>query len=313
MASLIDWHSHHAAPELAELCQELGVRKPGVDPYDTADFDERRRALDEVGIDLQLICQTATAGDALPVADAMSLVRASNDAIADRISMHPDRFTGAVTISVRDVEGSGAELDRMAPRGFRAVLMYPQVNGEFLADRPECDPIFAKIAGLGLPIFMHGGGNLGADESMRHLEDEGAGVAASVFADAAVTECAMRLIAAGIFDRYPSIRVVVRSGGGGLPLLLKKMSWLHKGNGEARKYSELFVEHFLVDCASVNARTIQFFIDALGERCVVFGSDYCGGLGPLSRGVAAVNEHPNPPYVRAVTVTERNSRELLHV
>lgn len=310
MASLIDWHSHHTAPELVEACQSLGVRKPSVDPYDTTDFDERRRTLDEAGIELQLVCQGAgSGGDTLPATQAMSLVRASNDAIASRVALHPDRFIGGITISFKDVEGSVAEIERMAAQGFRAVLMYPQVNGEFLADRPESDSVFAKIAELGLPIFMHGGGNRGADESMRHLEDEGAGVAASVYADAAVTECAMRLIAAGTFDRYPSIRIVVRSGGGGLPLLLKKMSWLHKEPGGARKYSELFVEHFLVDCASVNAKTIQFFIDALGERCVVFGSDFGGGLGPLTRGIAAVNEHPNPTYVR--TVTERNSRELL--
>lgn len=312
MASLIDWHSHHTAPELVEACQALGVRKPGIDPYDTTDFDERRRALDEAGIELQLICQGAGSGsDTLPPAQTMLLVRTSNDAIASRMALHPDRFIGGITVSFKDVPGSVAEIDRLAGQGFRAVLMYPQVNGEFLADRPESEPIFAKIAEHGLPIFMHGGGTRGADDSMRHLEDEGAGVAASVYADAAVTECAMRMIAAGIFDRYPSIRVVVRSGGGGLPLLLKKMSWLHKEADGARKYSEVFVEHFLVDCASVNAKTLQFFIDSLGERCVVFGSDYCGGLGPLTRGTAAVDEHPNPSYVR--TVTERNSRELLHV
>lgn len=312
MPALIDWHSHHTAPELGEAYQKLGLGAPGVDPEDGTDFRARRAALDEAGVDLQLVSQSARGGtDALSVENEMALLRISNDAIADRISTDPSRFIGSIAVSFRDVAGSIAEIERVRQRGFRAVLMYPQVGGAFLADRPESRPLFAHIAALGLPIFMHGGGTRGAGPDMAHLEDEGAGVAASIYADAAVTECVVRLIAAGTFDRHPDLRIVVRSAGGGLPLLLKKMSWRHKGPEESVKYSEIFLEHFRIDCASVNARTLQFFLDTLGERSVVFGSDYCGGLGPLSRALPVINDLAQPDHARAIL--NRNSRELLKV
>jgi len=50
-------------------------------------------------------------------------------------------------------------------------------------------------------------------------------------------------------------------------------------------------------------------IDTLGEERVVFGSDYCGGLGPLKKAFAAIEAQPNPANFRAFT--ERNSRPLL--
>jgi len=47
----------------------------------------------------------------------------------------------------------------------------------------------------------------------------------------------------------------------------------------------------------------------MGEDRVVFGSDYCGGLGPLEKAVAVVTDQPDPAHVQALT--ERNSRRLL--
>jgi predicted TIM-barrel fold metal-dependent hydrolase len=52
-------------------------------------------------------------------------------------------------------------------------------------------------------------------------------------------------------------------------------------------------------------------IDTLGEENIVFGSDYCGGLGPLTKCFNAVAAQSNPEHVKSFT--ERNSRRLLHL
>ena len=49
----------------------------------------------------------------------------------------------------------------------------------------------------------------------------------------------------------------------------------------------------------------------MGEKNMVFGSDYCGGLGPLAKGLAAISAQQNPERVK--NFMERNSRELLHI
>jgi aminocarboxymuconate-semialdehyde decarboxylase len=306
--SLIDWHAHHTPPEVAERIGHLGGRAPRPDPYDSPDFGRRVSELDAAGIELQLVSQGAGLNaDGLDVEDGMEIVRASNDAIADRVSSHPDRLAGTIAICWKDPVASSVEIERMAQRGFRAVLMYARGD---MADRPEAEPIFAKIDELGLPIFLHGGGaGPRRDGGLEHLEDDGQGVIVSALADAAVSECVVRMIAAGIFDRHPSLQIVIRSSGGGVPLLLSKLWWKHKGPGGEQRYSEVLLDHFLVDCASANPRTLQFLIDTMGEDRVVFGSDYCGGLGPLEKALPVIDEQPDPAGVRALT--ERNSRRLL--
>jgi aminocarboxymuconate-semialdehyde decarboxylase len=119
------------------------------------------------------------------------------------------------------------------------------------------------------------------------------------------------MIAGGVFDRYPALKIVIRSSGGGLPLLLHRFFWTHKGPRGEQRYSEILLEHFLIDCASSDARTLSFLIDTLGEERIVFGSDYCGGLGPLKKGFAAIEQQPNPQHIKSFT--EKNSRKLLHL
>jgi 2,3-dihydroxybenzoate decarboxylase len=130
-------------------------------------------------------------------------------------------------------------------------------------------------------------------------------------ADAAVSDCVVRMIAAGLFDRYPDMQVVIRSSGGGVPLLISKLWWKHKGPQGEQRYSDILRQHFSVDCASASPRTFQFLLDTMGEGRVVFGSDYCGGLGPLKKALPVLDEQPDPSRVRSIT--EKNSRALLHL
>ncbi|MFQ5872974.1 MAG: amidohydrolase family protein [Dehalococcoidia bacterium] len=309
MAMLIDWHAHHTPPEVVEEFTKLTGSAPRIDKYDSLDFSQRIREMDAARVDIQLVCQGAgICADRLPVDRAMEMVRKSNDLIAERIAPYRDRLLGVIAVSMKEIEGSVKEIERMAAKGFRAVLLYPRADGEVVVDSPEADPLFAKIAELGLPIFLHGVASSN-DPSLQRLEDGGAGVIYSVIADASVSECVVRMIASGLFDRHPGLRTVIRSGGGGLPLLLHRLFWKHKGPQEEKCYSDILLEHFWIDTAGVNARTLQFLIDTVGEDRIVFGSDYCGGLGPLQKALPVIEGQPNPTRVKSFT--ERNSRRLL--
>ena len=79
MATWIDWHSHHTAPEAVETFAEFTGKRPKIDDYDSTNFAKRVQEMDEVGIDLQLICQGAGLyADQLPADQALSIVRQSN-------------------------------------------------------------------------------------------------------------------------------------------------------------------------------------------------------------------------------------------
>jgi predicted TIM-barrel fold metal-dependent hydrolase len=309
MATIIDWHAHHTAPEVAERIGQLTGKKPHIDAYDSPDLGKRVREMDEAGLDLQLVCQGAGVyADQLPATQALEIVRQSNEVLAERVAPHKDRLMGITALSLKNIEASVQEVERTAAQGFRAVLLYPHVDGEMLVDTPAMEPIFAKISELDLPIFLHGAGTA-QDPTLARLEDGGAGVAYAVLSDGEVAECCLRMIASGLFDRHPNLRIVIRSSGGGIPLLLHRFFWKHKGPQGEKKYAEIFLEHFLIDCASSDATTLAFLVHKMGENNIVFGSDYCGGLGPLSKAFNGVNGLRDPDHFKRFT--EINSRRLL--
>jgi predicted TIM-barrel fold metal-dependent hydrolase len=311
MATMIDWHAHHTAPEVAEKIRQLTGKLPHIDACDSPEMAKRVAEMDDAGLDIQLICQGAGVyADQLPAEQALDVVRQSNDVLAERIAPHKDRLFGVTALSLKNIDASVKEIERSAAKGFRAVLLYPHVDGDMLVDTPVMDPIFRKVSELNLPIFLHGAGTA-QSPSLKRLEDGGAGVAYAVLSDGEVAECCLRMIASGLFDRYPNLRIVIRSSGGGLPLLLHRFFWKHKGPAGERRYSDIFLEHFLIDCASSDARTLAFLIDKVGENNIVFGSDFCGGLGALKKGFVAVDAQSDPQHVR--NFTEKNSRRLLHI
>ena len=311
MSTWIDWHSHHTAPEVAQLIAQFTGRKPHIDQYDSPDFSQRIKEMDEVGLDIQLICQGAGVyADQLPADQALEVVRESNQLLAERITPYGGRLMGITALTLKNIDASVVELDQASKRGFRAALLYPTVDGEMVVDLPVMNPIYAKIAELGWPIFLHGAGTSN-NPTLKRLEDGGAGVAYAVLSDAEISECVLRMIASGVFDRYPALRIVIRSSGGGLPLLLHRFFWKHKGPSGERRYSDIFLDHFLIDTASSDARTLSFLIDTMGEARIVFGSDFCGGLGALNKCFTAVNGQKTPAHVKSFT--GRNSRELLNL
>ena len=159
MATVIDWHAHHTAPEVAERIGGLTGKKPHIDPYDSPELANRVKDMDEVGIDMQLICQGAGIyADQLSGAHALEVMHHSNDVLAQRIAPHKDRLGGIIALSLKNITESVSEIERMAKQGFRAVLMYPHVDGEMLVDTPAMEPLYAKINALKLPIFLHGAG-----------------------------------------------------------------------------------------------------------------------------------------------------------
>jgi len=147
VATNIDWHSHHTSPEISDRIKELTGKRPHIDALDSPDFSKRIREMDEAGVDLQLICQGAGVyADQLPPDQALDIVRMSNSILAERLQGHQDRLMGVTALSLKNIAASVAEIERTAVQGFRAVLLYPHVDGKMLVDTPEMNPVFFRVA-----------------------------------------------------------------------------------------------------------------------------------------------------------------------
>ena len=69
--------------------------------------------MNEVGLDLQLICQGAGLyADQLPAEQALKIMRESNRLLAERLASHRDRLMGVTALSLKNIDASGKEGER---------------------------------------------------------------------------------------------------------------------------------------------------------------------------------------------------------
>jgi len=107
MATMIDWHAHHTAPEVAEKIRQLTGKLPHIDACDSPEMAKRVAEMDDAGLDIQLICQGAGVyADQLPAEQALDVVRQSNDVLAERIAPHKDRLFGVTALSLKNMDAS---------------------------------------------------------------------------------------------------------------------------------------------------------------------------------------------------------------
>ena len=130
---------------------------------------------------------------------------------------YPERFPGfAAALCLTDVEGSVAEARRaVKDLGARGVLIYTNVAGEPLDD-PKFEPIFAAMAELDLPIWLHPVGTASMPDYP--AEKKSRFEMWWCFHWPYETSVAMvRMVFAGLLDRYPKLKIITHHLGGMIP------------------------------------------------------------------------------------------------
>src|ERR1700677_3812279 len=184
--------------------------------------------MDEAGIDLQVLSLVSTGTDALDAATATSLVRDVNDELASAVRAHPTRFAGFATLALKDPHAAAAELDRCVTRlGFPGVLVDGTTGGVFLDD-PSFLPVFEAAAHLNVPIYLH---PAPPPEPVRQAYFSGLpgelGFVLSIAGWGWHAETGLhtlRLIVAGLFDRFPALQLIIGHMGEGVPYALARSS-----------------------------------------------------------------------------------------
>ncbi|MFD7920004.1 amidohydrolase family protein [Streptomyces sp. NPDC059740] len=174
--------------------------------------EARIAAMDEQGVDIQVLSLAPPATGPLAAADAVPLSRDTNDLAAEAVRRHPTRLRAMCTLPMADPAAVAGELERAAGLGFVGAMVYGR-TGETALDDPCYEDLFATAAALGRPIFIHPQippravreAAYGGFEPMTSL-------ALSTFSwgwhlEAALA--ALRLIARGTFDRHPDLQIVL--------------------------------------------------------------------------------------------------------
>ena len=115
----------------------------------------RIAAMDEAGIDYQVLSLAAMGMDGLDAATATALVRDVNDELADAVRANPSRLGGFATLALKDPAGAPKELERSVTElGFHGALVDGTTDGLFLDDARFL-PVFEAACALGVPVYLH--------------------------------------------------------------------------------------------------------------------------------------------------------------
>jgi predicted TIM-barrel fold metal-dependent hydrolase len=182
------------------------------------DLDERFRLMDEFDDYAQVLSLAAPAIESLgdPRLSA-ELAELANDELAELVRSHPERFPGFVAgLPMNDVDATLAEVDRaVGELGAVGVQIYTHVNGEPLDD-PRFEPLFARMAELGKPIWVHPSRNSSWPDYRSESKSKfeiwwlfGWPYDTSVFM--------ARLVFSGVMTRHPGLKVITHHAGGMIP------------------------------------------------------------------------------------------------
>jgi uncharacterized protein len=212
-------------------------------------------------------------------AAAVALAEAYNDWLAGYCGADARRLFGAAMLPLQDPGAAAKELRRAVTElGFVAAFVRPNpCLGRSLPDRAY-EPVWDAAEKLGVPIGIHEGSSvvvptLGSDRPFNPLV-----LHAVSHSFEEMLACA-QLIAFGVLERHPGLRLVfLESSGGWAPF------WLERLDEQAESFGGFCPdlklrpsEYFARQCAisfEVNERTLPALAPFVGAERIVWGSDY---------------------------------------
>jgi uncharacterized protein len=189
------------------------------------DVEARLRLLDEFG-DVQHVLSLANPPLELlaPPNKSPELARAANDALAEMVRKHPERFPAFIaSVPTNNVDESLTEIDRAVKHlGARGIQLFTNVAGKSLS-ATEFRPLFARMVEHDLPVWVHPmrGPQFADYASEQHSENE---IWFSFGWPYETTACMTRLIYSGIFDEMPTLKIVAHHMGGMIPYFQGKIN-----------------------------------------------------------------------------------------
>ncbi|MEJ2889654.1 amidohydrolase family protein [Actinomycetospora aeridis] len=244
-----------------------------------ADLGEGRlRAMDAQGIDLAIVSHAPPGTQALPAADAVTLARDANDAVAEAVDRHPTRLRAMATLPLTAPDAAAAELERAAGLGHVGAMVHGRAR-DLLLDDPVLDDVFAVAAARDLPVFIHPQIPAGAVRDAVYsgfdpVTDLGLATFGWGWHVEAAT-AALRLILRGTFDRHPDLQIVLGHWGELLLFWLDRADSLARVRGLERSVTDYVRTNVVVTSSGMfNPALLRHVLSVTTADRLVFSTDY---------------------------------------
>jgi 2,3-dihydroxybenzoate decarboxylase len=237
---------------------------------------DRIAAMDAAGIDMQILALTAPGVQVFDADTGTAIAADSNDELAEACRSHPDRYAGMAAVAPQDPRRAAMEIERgINTLGLKGVIINSHTKGEYLADQKFWE-IFEAAQANDAPIYIHP-----REPSPAMVQpfidydllrgDLGFGVEVAFHTQA--------IINAGVFDRFPDLKLVIGHGGEGIPYNLYRIDRTHfvrRQDQRAKNVPSYYMKRnvFITNSGVAWAPMVQFAQQVLGVSQVLYAMDY---------------------------------------
>jgi predicted TIM-barrel fold metal-dependent hydrolase len=311
---VIDFQHHYIPAELAKrrgLYSETGntLLKEGGLPATTMhrrlyDLELQLEDMEQAGVDTSVL--SCLLGWSAPLEEC----RMINDDLAAVQRKYPRRFVGLAQAPILEGQSALAELRRgISDLGLRGVTITSQVNGISL-DAGALYDFYELICELDVPVFVH---PALVPTGYEHLKDYD--LPRVLGREVDLTVATTRLIAGGIFDRYPGLKVVMAHFGGGIAAVKDRLVGKGYRFGTLKRPFSEYYDMVYFDMAGFEgaAAALHCALQGIRPERLVFASDYpqdfTGVNTDTGKGMSALHDYISA--VRRLPLDEKQKEAML--
>jgi aminocarboxymuconate-semialdehyde decarboxylase len=228
-------------------------------------------AMDASGIEITLL-STNDPGPEWFGDDGPAVAQVIHDSLAGVIAKHPMRFRGLCTLPLQNEKAAAAELDRCVKKlGFRGILLYTNLAGAW-CDEPQFRWLYARAEELDVPILLHPAMPMTTGQVKGY---ELTSTLGNMFEN---TIALARIIASGLLDRHPKLKLVCPHLGGTLPYICGRMDHqlavLKRGPQNLQRKPSEYLRSIYMDIVSPLPEAMRFALDFSSSDKLLFSSDH---------------------------------------
>jgi predicted TIM-barrel fold metal-dependent hydrolase len=250
---------------------------------------ERIAAMDATGLNVQVLSLTTPGVQSLPARQAVALAREGNDLLAATVTARPDRFQGLAALPTSAPRAAAEELERaLTDLGLDGAMLFGRTGAQH-ADHADQWPVYEVAERRRAPLYLH---PQSPAPSVRNAYYSGfEPTVEAAFATFGVgwhydtgVEF-LRMVIAGVFDRFPRLQVVVGHWGELVLFFLERIQLLANAAGLPRNLDDYARNNLIITPSGIlSNRYLGWAAEVVGADRIVFSTDY--PFEPASQGGA---------------------------